>query len=65
MEERETVGLTGRVIEGVLGFWDAAITISRRRGIPRVTFAAPCPEETSENVCTLEMRNSYQQNETY
>src|SRR6266576_4858955 len=31
------------LIDGVLGFWEAVITISRRRGIPRVTFAAPCP----------------------
>jgi hypothetical protein len=31
------------VIDGVLGFVDAVITISRNRGIPRVTLAAPWP----------------------
>lgn len=36
-------GETERVMEGVFGFVDAVMTISRSRGIPRVTLAAPCP----------------------
>ena len=36
-------GLSGRVMSGVDGFFDATMMISRMRGMPRVTFAAPCP----------------------
>lgn len=37
------LSLKNRVMLGVLGLSVAVIRISLRRGIPRVTFAPPCP----------------------
>jgi hypothetical protein len=43
MDEVGEDAMSGRVMVGVLGLVEAVMTISRRRGIPRVTLAAPCP----------------------
>jgi hypothetical protein len=48
------------VIDGVLGFLDAVITISRNRGIPRVTLAAPWPKTliSDSDLKLIEIRTS-------